>query len=434
MSIPLDNLYHWVRDQAQYPLTLYVFRPHGSRKISNIKELDYQPLYSRRSSPPVICHDQEPLNYDFYQWRLENFEAVLQDQFGYDQATKKLYIDMYESLDLHPKNLHMIPRLNSTYYDSSILLHSEKNSQDLIRYQQDGFICVYYWCHAIISRDWFRYAQHDSSLDRTNPLTTDFLIHARDWQGTREYRLKFLELLVNADLVNQSKITFQAMIDNHGFDQHLFHNKNFQIDHDKLKSIPTQSIPSWASATYDAIDYSNCLMSVVLETIFDNSKIHLTEKICRALACGHPFLLAAGPGSLQYLRDYGFKTFSALIDESYDDEPDSLLRLQKIIKVMTDIKSLTQDQKIKLKNQFKEITDHNRRWFFGDEFHDLVTRELQVNLDAACVEIQNHIGSNYRKIRVAMNKRRIASIKTLQLQKTSLTWIRKNRIVKKISR
>ena len=173
-------------------------------------------------------------------------------------------------------------------------------------------------------------------------------------------------------------------------------------------------------------------MSVVLETIFDDSKIHLTEKICRALACGHPFILAAGPGSLQYLRDYGFKTFASLMDESYDDEPDGLLRLQHIIKLMTDIKSLPMDQKIKLKNQFKEITDHNRRWFFSDEFHSIVAKELQVNLDAACIEIKNHIGTEYRKIRVAMNKRRTPTIKSSQFYKSAQTWIRKNRIVKKI--
>lgn len=430
MSVPLDNLYHWVKNQTHHPLSLYVFRPHGSKKISNINHLDYQSLHRKRSSPPVICNDQEPLNYDFYQWKLENFEDVWKDQFGYDQETKKIFIDVHESLNLHQKNLYMIPLLYLSYYDRCILLHSEKNSEDLIRYQQEGFVCVHYWCHGIISRDWFRYAQYDNQLKQMKESTTNFLIHARDWSGTREYRLKFLELLVDADLIKQSKITFQSKVDGNSFEQHLFNNKNFQIQHDKLKDIPTQSIPSWASATYDADDYNNCFLSIVLETIFDSSKIHLTEKICRALACGHPFMLAAGPGSLKYLQHYGFKTFSEFIDESYDDEDDSLLRLQKIVKVMKSIQSLP----VSHKTQLTEIANYNRRWFFSDQFHSIIANELQVNLDTAYIEMQNHMGTNYRKIIAAMSKRRKPSPHVLQLNRDGLSWIRKNRRVKKISK
>jgi hypothetical protein len=433
MSIPLDNLYHWVRDQTQHPVALYVFQPHGSKKISNLDHLDGRYFPQTFSGAiPMICHDQEPLNYDLY----ENFdfENDKTSWAGYSPTEKQMNIDVYKSENLHNKNLHMVPMLNdSVYYDCSILLHSEKNSQDLVRYQQQGFVCVHYWCHAIIARDWFRYAQHDSNLARIKTPTVDFLIHARDWSGTREYRLKFLELLVNADLVSQSKITFQSEVNGINFAQHLFQNKNFQIDYDTLKNIPTQPIASVASATYDADDYNNCMMSVVLETIVDGSKIHLTEKICRALACGHAFVLAAGPGSLQYLRDYGFKTFSSVIDESYDKEPNSLVRLQKIVEVMNHIKSLPHEQKIKLKNQFEEIADYNRQWFFSDEFHKIIAHELQSNLDAACVEMKNHIGTNYRKIRVAKKKLRKPSAKVLQSEKNALAWIRKNRRVKKLS-
>jgi len=260
--------------------------------------------------------------------------------------------------------------------------------------------------------------------------TVNFLIHARDWGGTREYRLKFLELLVDADLVHQSKITFQSEVDGNSFKQHLFKNQNFRIQHDKLKNISTRSVPSWASATYDADDYNNCLMSVVLETIFDGSKIHLTEKVCRALACGHPFILAAGPGSLKYLQHYGFRTFSEFIDESYDDEIDSLSRLQKIIKTMNSIQSLS----VSDKTQLKEIANYNRRWFFSDQFHSIIANELQVNLDAAYVEMQNHIGTNYRKVRAAIKKRRKPSAEVLQLNTDAMSWIRKNRQVKKISK
>jgi hypothetical protein len=87
---------------------------------------------------------------------------------------------------------------------------------------------------------------------------------------------------------------------------------------------------SAASADYDPNDFINSEISVILETVFDDRRIHLTEKTLKPIACGHPFILAAGPGALEYIRSYGFKTFAPYIDESYDQETDSLKRLEKI--------------------------------------------------------------------------------------------------------
>lgn len=57
----------------------------------------------------------------------------------------------------------------------------------------------------------------------------------------------------------------------------------------------------------------------------------LTEKVAKPLATGKPFVLLGGRGSLQLLRDWGFKTFNDIIDESYDDEEIPSLRIKKIM-------------------------------------------------------------------------------------------------------
>ena len=74
-------------------------------------------------------------------------------------------------------------------------------------------------------------------------------------------------------------------------------------------------------------------MEIVLETLFDDQRIHLTEKVLRPLACGQPFILAATTGSLEYLKSYGFKTFDSLWDESYDqlEGPERWQAIRKII-------------------------------------------------------------------------------------------------------
>ena len=71
MSIPLDNLYHWVEGLAQHPVMLYVFRPHGSKDIFDLKQFENRPSYCDISTPIVICHDQEPLSFKLHQFNLD---------------------------------------------------------------------------------------------------------------------------------------------------------------------------------------------------------------------------------------------------------------------------------------------------------------------------------------------------------------------------
>jgi hypothetical protein len=65
MNIPLDNLYHWVRGLSHEPVSIYTFRPHGSKNIADLNFFETQD--SNIITPEIICHDQEPLNYDQYQ-------------------------------------------------------------------------------------------------------------------------------------------------------------------------------------------------------------------------------------------------------------------------------------------------------------------------------------------------------------------------------
>ena len=54
------------------PAVLYLFYPHGSKNISDLQPLvaETDPFFDF----PIIAHDQEPLNYDFYKnINLSNF-------------------------------------------------------------------------------------------------------------------------------------------------------------------------------------------------------------------------------------------------------------------------------------------------------------------------------------------------------------------------
>jgi hypothetical protein len=103
----------------------------------------------------------------------------------------------------------------------------------------------------------------------------------------------------------------------------------------------------------------------------------------RPIACGHPFILAAGPGSLKLLRSYGFHTFADYINESYDDIQDAQERLAAIVSEMRRIALLPKKQFNSLIQILRSIAELNRKRFFSLEFHQQVVDELERNVDAA---------------------------------------------------
>lgn len=384
MNIPLDNLYQWIEGQCPSGALLYCFCPHGSKSIT---DLDFYRVYSsfeERLWPNIICHDQEPLNYNFY-----NF---------FDRPTIS---KLRGSVDLDAEQVQQLnlraATSTSSIYDKIILIHSEKNSNDLDRYQQENYIGVHYWSHAVIARDWFRFALHDSRLQikHSNNQKKMFLIYLRGWSGSREYRLKFAEMLQAMSLLNNSKTSIQKTNEHGQQPQHYqFENKNFCIkDFKFLDEFEDNTYSSDISADYVPEDFVDTSISVVLETVFDNRKIHLTEKILRPIACGHPFILAAGPGSLEYIRSYGFKTFSPWIDESYDQETDSVRRLEKIIAAMKELNSMPPDKFTEAYCNLDKIAAFNKERFFSQDFYNMLSAELKQNLITAFEQVNQTRGS-----------------------------------------
>jgi hypothetical protein len=135
--------------------------------------------------------------------------------------------------------------------------------------------------------------------------------------------LTFADQLVRAGLTKHCRTSFAPVDSGVHYSQHTFENPNLAITRTDLETmLPANTHDSNASADYHNQDYAQTGMEIVPETLFDDSRLHLTEKALRPIACGKPFMLVATAGSLKYLRSYGFETFGNLIDESYDLETD----------------------------------------------------------------------------------------------------------------
>ena len=413
MSVPLKRLYHYLADCVNHDLLIYGWIPQGSTKLEDFCMLmndmtfedwaelrskttleEFKLLSCRNDHAVMICHDQEPLDFDRYSFK--DFQQIIKQH--HQKYRETLQIDNFDRQSV--VNYHALLGLRGlatpiNHYDHTLLLHSEKNSLHVSRYSQKGYVPVYYWSHGMIALDWFRYAEHDPKL-QLDPvkIQKDFLIYNRAWAGTREYRLCFAEQLVQHHLHDNCKMSFNSC-DGGYYGQHQFVNPEFQITNFNLDSFfPINTHPSSSSADYCVEDYATTGIEIVLETLFDDHRWHLTEKSLRPIACGKPFILMATSGSLQYLKQYGFKTFDGLIDESYDSIPNPKQRLQAVIAEMKRISVLPVQQKTKLFMDLDRIAKFNKHLFFTGFFDSLV-KEYTQNMDSAMIEMARHrLGHN----------------------------------------
>jgi len=213
-------------------------------------------------------------------------------------------------------------------------------------------------------------------------------------------------LLQKNNLVTDCQTSFNPIDPEHSihYTDHIFKNPNFKSEVN-IGVFPTTSAPATSSADFNIDDYANTTFEVVLETLFDDSRIQLTEKILRPIACGHPFLLASTPGSLQYLRSYGFKTFDGIVNESYDDELDPVKRLVLIVNAMKTITNWSVEEQATNWSKIKEITEYNKRHFFSNAFFELIIGELKSNLKSAFDELERtNTSITYLEKRVACYK------------------------------
>jgi len=335
----VDNFYtifnsHYGWDKTQ--VMPYKFNVHGSKKFDDlialydkkqfIKDVSFWNMYGL-----MVLHDQEPFMIDvadtYYMQCLESRKYS-----GIPHFTIEEY------LTVSPGESTLWP----------IVCHSERNSLDIQYLQELGMIeCHYFW-HGLVSRDWFRHWKHHADINIRSSWSYRFLLYARSCTGSRQYRQQVIDLLRPIQ----------------GYVKHNWKNQS--------------DISSDASATIDVSDCDSAI-HLVAETVFDQ-KVHLTEKIFKPIVMLQPFIVFAGPGALKYLQSYGFQTFSTIWDESYDEEVDGDKRLEKIIKLISELSQLDASEFQKKLEQCQQIVLHNQQHFFSENFEKILMQELDTNV------------------------------------------------------
>lgn len=198
---------------------------------------------------------------------------------------------------------------------------------------------------------------HFSSLQSTkdhNP-TKDFLCLMCK-KDERPHR----ELLHN-------KIKSEGLIE-----QGIYHYKP-KSEHtwDDLKeNYSTPSIKSPLRPFLPPIEhYRDTNIELVAETFTSNNhddSFYVTEKTLKPISMKHPFMVLSNFNFLKRLKDLGFKTFHAHLDESYDSKEDVNERIDIIVDNLKTLKNNSykfyQDTLSIREHNHRHLQDLNGRW------------------------------------------------------------------------
>lgn len=167
--------------------------------------------------------------------------------------------------------------------------------------------------------------------------STDLYHRKRSWNETLT---ESNNLFSNLNLMNAIELEnkFPLLLDTNNFDQNLAYT-----DQTDIKKYVDKT-----------------LLSLVTETNFmTGTPLFLTEKTFKPIGMKHPFILVSRTGTLKFLKTLGYRTFSEVIDESYDNEINDEKRLLLIIKELNRLKSMSLEEITNFKQKALPIVEHN---------------------------------------------------------------------------
>ena len=105
--------------------------------------------------------------------------------------------------------------------------------------------------------------------------------------------------------------------------------------------------------------FKNSLINIISETFFFTDEIHITEKTYKPIAYKQPFIMMGAKGSLQHIKDMGFKTFDQWWSEEYDNIADPVERINRICDIVHVISGWSDLVKLNFTKEVAEIVEYN---------------------------------------------------------------------------
>ena len=275
-----------------------------------------------RIYPSVIDHSFEPINY--------NMDIKL-----WDREYKKYHPWPIDCLKIKDFPI--------------IVLHSECNSKDVEKLNNLGYLDLHWFSHAFLCSEYYfklYYTLEIVKNYKARPINYAWICANR---LLRQHRTDFLEMLdldrgcysmLNPD---PNGLIYNGPVPARSFDDHTNSSANICV---------TKLTP-----------WNTSFLHVVNETVWQD-KIHFTEKVFKPIVLHQPFVVLQAPGSLAYLRSYGFETFGDWWDESYDAIEDPVERMQAIADIVNSIGDKSLEELETMRMEMAGVLEHNFRHFY----------------------------------------------------------------------
>jgi hypothetical protein len=284
----------------------------------------------------------------------------------------------------------------------NILANSEFSEITKSLCKQHHLLNWYYFYHGFAALDWYRDYQYFSEVECQ--YTKVFMSLNRLVTNDRSYRLVLVSLLLERNLIDHGVVSLHLNDQGWGDWKQELSSPDTKLSKYQIEFVdkhigqlsgsiiadtnaPRGSLSADAGPNELAFNQS-ALWHIVSETVFYHDKLHLTEKTFKPIFSKRPFILVAAPGNLAYLKRYGFRTFDRWIDESYDNETDNQLRLEKIASEIEKLCKLSPTDLKKMHLEMREILEFNFNHFYG-EFKNIIVRELLDNFKGIAAQWNN---------------------------------------------
>ena len=250
----------------------------------------------------------------------------------------------------------------------------------------------YYFYHGWACLDWFRGYDQTFLVARARDRrpTQTFMSPNRIIGGRRDHRVIFLYHVFKNHL-QHNHISAPRVCQYEGIDIASIAQKYINVYQDITHVLNQAQLPKlfagestqqmssyWLSNLTEAQD---SLVYVPTETVYFGRRTHITEKTFKAIALEMPFVLVATAGSLAYLREYGFRTFDSVFDESYDLETNDIRRIEKVTALLKSLDQMSMEQRHDIHKACLPIVQHNYNHFYRGGFADVLWQELKGMLD-----------------------------------------------------
>ncbi len=333
----------------------------------------------------VFFHDQEPVHLDVYE---SLFDEVLNRCLDLHNAHHQATQTQGEQKCLNTRNLKLDHKKAS--FGHIVVSEISTFVQQLC--DTYGWHSHYYFYHGWACQDWFRGYDKTFLIPRAQHRTPakTFMSANRIIAGKRDHRVLFLYHLFKNNLqhnhisaprhcvyeqVNIEQVAAKYNNTYHDIEQ-VFRQANLPR---LFQGEETQQMSScWLTNFAEAQD---SLVYVPTETVYFGQRLHITEKTFKAIALEMPFVMVAPAHSLEYMRRYGFKTFDSVFDESYDSETNDFARLEKVVKLLKDLDSLSNRERQQIHRACLPLVEHNYNHFYRGGLTDVLWPELTGMLD-----------------------------------------------------